>query len=160
MNFDSLVARLELSLLPPVRKEEAQLRASGKFSEVQMVSLRHADSIHAMGIRCRPVWAPEELEHLTLVALLMGFGSHRSGRIDVEWSQVFVPRTGSGYTKKESRGFHDKLESEAAIVRLEQEWRRMLALFLQVAARGKPSPYLLRRLRGAPADRLGGKEEN
>lgn len=155
MNFDCLVARLELSLLPRVRNEDAQLRASGKFSEVQVVSLCHDDSIHVMGIRCRPVWASEELEHLTLVAILMGFGGRRSGRIDVEWSQVFVPRTGSGYAKKESRGFHDELESEADILRFEQEWQRAVDLFLRVAARGKPSPYLLRRLRGAPADRHG-----
>jgi hypothetical protein len=49
--------------------------------------------------------------------------------------------------------------SEAAIVRFEKEWLRMCDLFLRVAARGKPSAYLLRRLRGAPEDQHGWKEE-
>jgi hypothetical protein len=158
MNFDSLVTRLERSLLPVVQKEEVRLRTSGRFSEVQVVSLRHADAIHAMGIACRPVWASEELERLGLTVTLMGFEG-LSGRIDVQWSQVFVPRTGSGYLKRETGGFHSKLMSEAAIVRFEKEWLRLFDLFLRVAARGKPSVYLLRRLRGAPADQHGWKEE-
>lgn len=158
MNFDSLVTRLELSLLSVVRKEEAWLRASGKFSEVQVASIRHADVIHAMGIACRPVWAAEELERLGLMATLTGI-TELSGRIDVQWTQVFVPRTGSGYVKRETGGFHSKLMSEAAIVRFEKEWLRLFDLFQRVAARGKPSAYLLRRLRGAPADQHGWKEE-
>jgi hypothetical protein len=158
MNFDSLVSRLEFSLLPVVRKEETHLRTSGKFTEVRVTSIRHVDSIHAMGIACRPIWAAEELERLGLTVTLMGFEG-LSGRIDVQWSQVFVPRTGSGYVKRETGGFHSKLISEAAIVRFEKEWLRMFDLFLQVATRGKPSAYLLRRLRGAPADQYGGKTE-
>ena len=158
MNFDSLVTRLELSLLPFVRKEEVRLRSSGRFSEVQVVSLRHADAIHAIGVACRPMWASEDLERLGLTAALIGFEG-LSGRIDVQWSQVFTPRTGSGYLKKETGGFHSKLTSETEIVRFEKEWLRMFDLFLRVAARGKPSAYLLRRLRGAPADLRGRKEE-
>jgi hypothetical protein len=149
---------LELSLLPVVRKEEVRLRASSKFSEVQVASIRHGDVIHAMGIACRPIWASEELERLGLMATLTGI-TDLSGRIDVQWSQVFVRSTGSGYLKKESGGFHSKLVDEAAIVRFEREWLSMVDLFLRVAARGKPSPYLLRRLRGAPADQHGWKEE-
>jgi hypothetical protein len=158
MNFDSLVIRLELSLLPVVRREEARLRACGKFSEVQVASIRHGDAIHAMGIACRPVWASEELERLGLTVTLMGFEG-LSGRIDVQWSQVFTPRTGSGYLKKETGGFHSKLMTESAIERFEKEWLRLSDLFLQVAERGRPSPYLIRRLRGAPADQRGWKEE-
>jgi hypothetical protein len=158
MNFDSLVTRLELSLLPVVRKEEDRLRASGKFSEVEVASIRHGDVIHAMGIACRPIWASEELERLGLMATLTGI-TDLSGRIDVQWSQVFVRSTGSGYLKKESGGFHSKLVDEAAIVRFEREWLSMVDLFLRVADRGKPSPYVLRRLRGAPADQHGWKEE-
>ncbi len=158
MNFDSLVTRFELSLLPVVRNEETRLRTSGKFSEVQVASIRHGDSIHAMGIACRPVWASEELERLGLTATLMGF-EDLSGRIEVQWSQVFTPRTGSGYLKKETGGVHSKLMSEVAIVCFEKEWLRMFDLFLRAAARGKPSAYLLRRFRGAPADQRGWKEE-
>jgi hypothetical protein len=90
MNFDSLVTRVELSLLPIVRKEKARLRTSGRYSEVEIVSLRHADAIHAIVIACRPVWASEELERLSLTAALMGFEG-LSGRIDVQWSQVSCP---------------------------------------------------------------------
>lgn len=158
MNFNSLVTRLELSLLPIVRKEEDRLRASGKFSEVQVASIRHGDIIHAMGIACRPIWASEELERLGLMATLTSI-TEPAGRIDVQWSQVFVRSTGSGYVKKETGGFHTKLTAEVAIVRFEKEWVRLVDLFLRVAARGKPSPYLLRRLRGAPADQHGWKEE-
>jgi hypothetical protein len=64
MDFDSLVARLELSLLPVVRAKEEHLRTSGKFTSVEVVSLRHADSIHALGIVCRPTWALIDLERL------------------------------------------------------------------------------------------------
>ena len=158
MDFDSLVSRLELSLLSAVRKEEAQLRASGRFSLVEVVSHRHVDVVHAMGIACRPVWAPEELDRLSLIAGLTKF-EDSLGRIDVQWSQVFTPSTGSGYLKKETGGFHSKLTSEAEIARFEKEWLRLLGVFLQVAARGKPSPYLLRRFRGAPRDLHGFKEE-
>jgi hypothetical protein len=158
MNFDSLVTRLELSLLPVVRKDEDRLRRSGRFSEVQVVSLRHADGIHAIGIACRPLWASEDLERFGLTAALLGFES-LSGRIDVQWSQVFVPLTGSGYLKKETGGFHSKLASEPEIVRFEKEWLHMFGLFSRVAARGKPSAYFFRRLRGAPADLHGRKEE-
>jgi hypothetical protein len=158
MNFDSLVTRLELSLLPVVRKEEARLRTSGRYSEVEVVSLRHADAIHAIGIACRPVWASEDLERLGLTAALTGF-EDLAGRIDVQWSQVFVPSTGSGYLKKETGGFHGGLTSETEIMRFEKEWLPMFDLFLRVATRGKPSPYLIRRLRGAPADLHGQKEE-
>lgn len=157
MNFDSLVTRLEVSLLSVVRKEEGRLRASGRFSEVEVVSLRHADAFHAIGIACRPVWASEDLERLGLTAALMGFEG-LSGRIDVQWSQVFVPRTGSGYLKKETGGFHSKLTSEPEIVRFEKEWLRMFELFSRAASQGKPSAYFLRRLRGAPADLHGIKE--
>ena len=142
MNFDSLVTRLELSLLPVIRKEEDRLRTLGRFSEIEVVSLRHADAIHAIGIACRPVWASEDLERLGLTAVLTGFES-LSGRIDVQWSQVFTPSTGSGYLKKETGGFHGGLASEAEIVRFEKEWLRMFDLFLRVAARGKPSPYFI-----------------
>jgi len=157
MNFDSLVTRLELSLLPVVRKEEARLRSSGRFPDVRVASLRHADVVHAMGIACRPVWASGESEHLGFFATLMGLHD-LSGRMDVQWSQVFVPRTGSGYLKRETRGFQSKLTSEAAIERFEKEWLHMFDLFLRAASRGKPSLYLLRRLRGAPADQYGWKE--
>jgi len=102
--------------------------------------------------------ASEELERFGLIATLTGI-TDLSGRIDVQWSQVFVRRTGSGYLKKETGGFHSKLVAEAAIVRFEREWSRMADLFLRVAVRGKPSPYFLRRLRGAPADQHGWKEE-
>ena len=158
MDFDSLVARLELSLLPVLRKEEAALRVPGRFSDVRVASLRHADSLHAMGIACRPIWASEELERLGFGTTLMGFDG-LSGRIDVQWSQVFAPSTGSGYLKKEAGGYYSKLMSEAAIMRFEKEWLRLFGLFLRVAARGKPSMYLLRRLRGAPPDQRGWKEE-
>ncbi len=159
MNFDSLVNRMELNLLPVVRKEQARISTSGLFIDVQIVSLRHADFLHALGIACRPVWASEELERLSLQATLMGFES-MSGRIDVQWSQVFLPSTGSGYVKRETSGFHSKLISEDAVVRFEKEWLRMFDLFSQVAARGKPSAYLLRRLRGAPADQRGWLDPN
>jgi hypothetical protein len=158
MNFDSLVTRLERSLLPVVRKEEARLRQTGKFSDVRVASIRHGDVIHAMGIACRPIWASEELERLGLTATLTGI-TDLSGRIDVQWSQVFVRSTGSGYLEKETGGFHSKLVAEAAVGRFEKEWLRMVDLFLRVAARGTPSPYLLRRLRGAPADQNGWKAE-
>lgn len=111
-----------------------------------------------MGIACRPVWATEELDRLSIVVTLLGLKS-LSGRIDVQWSQTFIPRLGSGYIKKENGGFHSKLISEEAIVRFENEWQRMFGLFLRLAARGRPSPYLLRRFRGAPADVHGSKEE-
>jgi hypothetical protein len=159
MSFDSLISRLELSLLPVVRKEENRLRTSGNFVEVQTISLRQASAIHAMGIACRPVWASEELERLSLTATLMGFEG-MSGRIDVQWSQVFLPHTGSGYMKRETSGFHSKLMSEAAVVRFEKKWMRMFDLFSRVATRGKPSAYLLRRLRGAPADQRGWLDPN
>lgn len=158
MDFDSLVTRLERSLLPVVRKEEDRLHALGKFSEIQVVSLRHADSIQAMGIACRPLWASDRLERLGFTATLMGFEG-LSGRIDVQWSQVFVRSTGSGYLKRETGGFHCKLQSEAAIVRFEQEWLRLSDLFLRAAARGRPTAYWLRRLRGAPRDQRGWKDE-
>jgi hypothetical protein len=158
MNFDSLVTRLELSLLPIVRKEEARLRTSGRYSEVEIVSLRHADAIHAIGIACRPVWASEELERLSFTAALMGFEG-LSGRIDVQWSQVFTPSTGSGYLKKETGGFQSDLNSESEIARFEEKWSRLLNLFRKVAMRGRPSSRFIRRFRGAPPDLKGFKEE-
>lgn len=158
MDFDSLVSRLELSLLPMARTEEARLRTSALFSEPETVSLRHADAFHAMGITCRPIWSTDELERLSLTTVLTELNG-LSGRIDIQWSQAFSTRTHSGYRKNETCGFHSKLTSEFAIARFEKEWRRMLALFSRITNQGKPSPYWLRRLRGAPADVYGCNRE-
>lgn len=154
LNFDALVNRLEVTLLPLVRQEESRLCASGKFTEVGIFSLRHAEAFHALGISGRPRWASQALDRFALCALLTGYGG-LSGRIDVGWSQTFTLHTGSGYVKKETKGFHHKLNTEAALVRFEQEWARLFQLFSQVAERGTPSSALVRWWRGAPADLLG-----
>jgi hypothetical protein len=151
MDFDSLVRSCEARLLPVVQQDVQWLRGSGKFSEVEVRSLRHAESIHAIGIACRPVWASKELERLTFAASLSAF-ERLSGRIDVQWSQVFDTRTGSGYVKRECGGYQGQLTTDADVARFEQEWERLARLFRRVARCGKPSIYLLRRLRGAPAD--------
>ncbi|WP_146180229.1 hypothetical protein [Opitutus sp. ER46] len=157
-DFDALVKLLETSLLPVVRQDEEWLHASGHFSDVEVLSLRHAETVHALGIACRPVWASDELERLTFTAALIEF-ERLSGRIDVQWSQVFNTRTGSGYTKRECGGFHGPLMTDADITRFKGEWFRLAGLFRRVARRGKPSTYLLRRLRGAPADQYGWKQD-
>ena len=100
----------------------------------------------------------EALERLGLTATILGIDG-LSGRIDVQWSQVFDTRTGSGYVKKETGGFQGQLTSEAAIARFEKQWLRMFGLFRRVSTRGKPSAYFFRRLRGAPPDWHGWKGE-
>ena len=154
MELDSLVTRLEARLLPVVQQDVQWLRSSGHFSDVEVLSFRHAESIHAIGIACRPVWASKDLERLTLAATLSAF-ERLSGRIDVQWSHVFNTRTGSGYMKRECGGYHGQLVTDADLRRFEREWHRLVRLFRRVARRGKPSMYLLRRLRGAPADWYG-----
>ncbi|MCX6951460.1 MAG: hypothetical protein NTV51_04635 [Verrucomicrobia bacterium] len=158
MNFNSLVTRLELNLLPVVRAEEARLRASGKFTSVEVFSLRHAEFVHALGIACRPTWAAIDLERLSFGAVLNEM-SGLSGRIDVQWSQSFTPRTGTGYVKRETDGFHSNLTTEVELARFEARWRRPARRFVHVAERGRPSPWLVRWLRGAPHDLYGGKDD-
>lgn len=157
MNFDLLVTSFEERLLPTVRNKENAIQSSGLYTKVKVASMRHADVIHAMGITCRPIWASDDLEHLSFVVTLnniSGFG----GRIDVQWSQCFDTRSGSGYLKKEASGFHSKLESEEQIAKFERQWFRYLKLFMRVALKGRPSMKLLRRLRGAPRDLHGWKD--
>jgi hypothetical protein len=154
--FEPLVAHFEKSLLPLLRAEEPRLRSSGRFTSVEVVSVRHAEAIHAMGIACRPTWASIDLERLVFSVTLIGM-TGLSGRIDVQWSQSFNTRIGTGYLKRETGGFQSKLETEAQIARFEKKWHRLFGLFLRVASRGKPSIRLLRHLRGAPKDQYGWK---
>ncbi len=156
MKLDSLVARFEESLLPIVRAQEVRLRTSGRFTKVDVFSMRHADTVHAMGIACRPLWALTEFERLGFSVTLLGFNG-LSGRIDIQWSQDFSAVTGTGYLKKETKGFHSRFESDAQISEFEAQWNRFARLFVRVAAKGKPSMRLTRRLRGAPWDLHGWK---
>lgn len=163
MDFDTLVARLEASLLPVVRKQEDRLRASGKYKSVEIISIRHGDgihgNIHAMGIACDPIWATIDLERLAFCATLTTIsGSPIVGRMDIQWSQIFIPRIGSGYLKKETRGFYKNLVTESEIIRFEKRWIRMSSLFIYVANRAQPSARWIRWLRGAPRDWHGIKE--
>lgn len=86
-SFDALVNRLEDSLLPIARQAEDEIRGSGLFSQVQMVSIRHADVVHAMGVNCRPVWATENSDRLGIIAGLWGLHD-LSGNINIQWSQI------------------------------------------------------------------------
>lgn len=157
MNFDLLVTSFEESLLPTVRNQEIALRSSGLYTKVKVASMRHADVIHAMGITCRPMWAKDDLEYLSFVVTLNNI-SEFGGRIDVQWSQCFSTRTGSGYLKKEASGFHSRLGSEEQIAEFERQWFRYSRLFMRVALKGGPSMKLFRRLRGAPRDQYGWKD--
>lgn len=154
MNFDSLIARFELRLLARVRPFETELRASQRYAEVHVVSIRHADIIHAMGITCVPKWASTNSERLGLIATF-NVVTGLAGRIDVQWSQSFDTRTGSGYTKKETKRFYSELGSQKQLNEFEESWHRHARLFVRVARRGHPSAYWLRWLHGAPRDQHG-----
>ncbi|EDY81022.1 hypothetical protein VDG1235_639 [Verrucomicrobiia bacterium DG1235] len=158
MDYDSLIDRLEKILLPVVEEDLDELVRSGLYSKVKVDSLRHAEKIHALGIGCTPVWATKENDRLTFFATIMGM-KRNSGRFDITWSQTFIPSRGTGYTKKEFSGFLSDLDNEESILDFEKEWKRKNELFMKVALKGKPSPYFLRRLKGAPRDVKGVKEE-
>ncbi len=158
MKFDDLISRLEETLLPVVQGDIDQLKESNIYSEVITDSIRHAEEVHALGIRCTPNWATHDFEGLSFFAAINDLDG-MNGRFDIAWSQTFTPAKGTGYLKKEFSGFHSKLNTEDEISIFETKWREKNKFFMSIALKGRPSSRFLRWLRGSPRDLKGINKE-
>ena len=159
MTFDVLVTQFEERLLPSLRQEEALARACGHYIEVEVVSLRHADVVHSIGIRCHPKWASGKLESLSFGVTLTGVEC-LAASAQIQWSDCFDTRIGSGYQKRETRPVYLRITNEDDIASFVDNWNELVKRFAKIARRGKPSSRLLRWWRGAPPDRFGRKAED
>lgn len=159
MTFDSIVLRLEENLLPSLQREEESLHALGLYKEIEVVSLRHADTVHAIGIRCHPKWAARDLEYLSFIVAVTIPQKTVVVRTDIHWADSFDFRIGSGYLKKEVAPFATSISAEGGIVRFVGHWKVMSHRFRNVACRGRPSSRFVRWMRGAPRDVHGRKTE-
>ncbi len=158
MNFELLVTTLEERLQSLLKSKEVIVLESGLYREVEMVSLRHVDVFHVIGMRCHPNWAKGNMEFLSITCAISGMHDLRAN-LKVQWSDTFFPSTGAGYVKEERRPVGVKITCDADIAVFEKKFREALWIFENVARRGKPRHWFIRRLSGAPRDIKGLKED-
>lgn len=153
MDIDTLVSRLESELMPKLHRMAEFLRVGPNFDEVTAASIRHADILHAIGIRCRPKWGGGARDDLTFTAAVVQSAPNDLGvRLKLGWGGSNSLNQPLGYLKEECRSQRQVITSDADLRTLVQSWDRMLVRFKKVAMRGRPSPRWLRAIRGAPRD--------
>ena len=154
MNIDDLVAELEAGLKPKLDAAAGLLRTGGNFAEVETVSLRHADRLHAIGIRCRPIWGSGRRDDLSYVAVVTHLSGGLAVILNLGWGGPVSAGKASGYLTMECRSNRYEFTPSSGMDGFVREWTRMFRLFKSVARRGRPSPPWVRWLRGAPSTRV------
>lgn len=96
-----VVSVLEAALLPELERRRTHLAQDPQYSDVQVVSLRHAEAIHTIGLKCHPISAPNVEDCYGLHVSIIGL-SGMSLRGFVVWHQMFVADRLPGYTIHEA----------------------------------------------------------
>lgn len=87
--MDRLVSNLEAVLMPELERRRSCLADDMRFTEARIVSLRHADVIHTIGLTCHPVSAATEEDSYCVHVNIIGI-SGISVRGFVGWYQPFI----------------------------------------------------------------------
>ena len=122
---DPIIRALEVVLLPELERRRVLLSEDARFDETKVVSLRHADVVHTIGLTCHPVSAATAEEsysvHVNIIGLsgigLRGFAC---------WDQPFIIDRLPGYTIYEAMTRPFRLES---LNRLDEFLALLPALF-------------------------------
>jgi hypothetical protein len=139
---DRIVSNLETVLLPDLEQRRARLAEDMRFTEPSVVSLRHADVIHTIGLTCHPVNAGSAEDSYSVQVNIIGL-SGISLRGFVGWHQPFLIDRLPGYTIWEAMTPSCRLGSEE---HLEEFLAHLPALwrgFERGLRRGRP-PSILR----------------
>ena len=154
MTFDQLVADLEKRTLPLLEAAQELICGTRMFRSAYVRSLRHAEIVHAIGIRCVPIWAADDNECLSFSTVVSEW-KQLNVRASISWSKSFNARTGAGYFKRESRALALNETSPQAVDDFQIRWTKYLSRFLIIAERGRPRPRWIRAFHGAEPDILG-----
>lgn len=123
--MDPIVCALEVALLPELERRRVLLSEDARFAETKVVSLRHADLVHTIGLRCHPVSAATAEESYSVYVNIFGV-SGIGLRGFACWDQPFIIDRLPGYTIYEAMTRPFRLES---VNRLDEFLALLPALF-------------------------------
>jgi hypothetical protein len=112
--MDQIVTTLESVLLPELKRRRAHLAEDLRYTDAKIVSLRHADVVHTIGLTCHPVSSATEEESYSVSVNIIGI-SGISLRGFVAWDQPFLLNRLPGYTICEAMTPYFRLESDDRI---------------------------------------------
>jgi hypothetical protein len=120
-----IISALEFALLPELERRRVLLAEDIRFAEAKVVSLRHADVVHTIGLTCRRVSAVTAEEGYCVYVNIIGV-SGIGLRGFACWNQPYVLDRLSGYAIYEAMTRPYRLES---VDRLGEFLALMPALF-------------------------------
>ena len=139
--MDMTVSALEVELLPKFRRRRARLSEDPRFSEAKVVSIRHADVVHTIGLTCHPVAALTPEEDYSLYVNIIG-ASGISLRGFVLWSQPFIVDRLAGYATYEAMTRPYRLESVVGLDEFLEYLPPLFNAFERGIQRGRPPSRL------------------
>ena len=123
--MDHIVSALEVALLPELERRRVMISEDARFTETKVVSLRHAEVVHTIGLTCHPVSAATAEESYSVHVNIIGV-SGISLRGFACWDQPFIIDRLPGYTIYETMTRPFRLES---VNRLDEFLAFLPALF-------------------------------
>jgi hypothetical protein len=138
---DMTVSALEVELFPTLERLRARLCEDPRFSEAKVVSIRHVDVLHTIGLTCRPVTALTPEEDYSLYVNIIGT-SGISLRGFVCWSQPFIVDRLAGYTIYEAMTRPYRLESVVGLDEFLEYLPPLFNAFERGIQRGRPPSRL------------------
>ncbi|HWW02600.1 MAG TPA: hypothetical protein VNZ64_23075 [Candidatus Acidoferrum sp.] len=88
MDFEVLIKEMESVMMPELQRRADALRDDKRFTDVRVVSRRHAQVIHTIGLSCHPVAALSSSDQYSIGINIMGHGG-LSMRGFVTWSEPY-----------------------------------------------------------------------
>jgi hypothetical protein len=89
MEFEPLIKEMERVMMPELQRRYEALTSDSRFEEVRVVSMRHAEVVHTIGLTCHPIASSSPHDTYSISINII---AHRGlmMRGFVTWSQPYL----------------------------------------------------------------------